>query len=49
VVDRDEFPRLYALGRIVPSGTMTALAVTSGHGFGGFIGTLVALTVRSRW
>ena len=31
-------------GRMVPSGTMTALAVAYGHRFGGFLGTVVAVT-----
>ncbi len=43
VVEREEFVRLYALGRVVPSGTMTALAVAYGHRFAGTMGTFVAL------
>jgi chromate transporter len=42
-VDREEFLRLYGLGRIVPSGTMTALAVAYGYRFAGPIGTAIAL------
>ncbi len=43
LVSREEFLRTYALGRIVPSGTMTALAVAYGYRFAGLIGTVVAL------
>jgi chromate transporter len=43
-VDREEFLRLYGLGRLVPSGTMTALAVAYGYRFAGLAGTVVALT-----
>src|SRR6266545_5874551 len=42
-VDREEFLRLYGLGRIVPSGTMTALAVAYGYRFAGLVGTAIAL------
>jgi chromate transporter len=42
-IDRDEFLRLYGLGRVVPSGTMTALAVAYGYRFAGLIGTVIAL------
>jgi chromate transporter len=42
-IDREEFLRLYGLGRIVPSGTMTALAVAYGYRFAGPIGTAIAL------
>ena len=40
---RAEFLTLYALARIVPSGTLTALAVAIGYRFAGLVGTLVAL------
>ena len=40
---REEFLTDYALGRIVPSGTMSALAADFGYRFGGFPGTVVAL------
>lgn len=43
VVEREEFLQLYALGRVVPAGTMTALAVAYGHRFAGLLGTLIAL------
>lgn len=43
VVSRDEFLTIYGIGRIVPSGTMTALAVAYGYKFGGMVGTVVAL------
>ncbi len=43
LVTRDEFLRMYALGRIVPAGTMTALAVGLGHRLGGWPGTVAAL------
>jgi chromate transporter len=39
-VDREEFLRLYGLGRVVPSGTMTALAVAYGYRFAGLVGAL---------
>lgn len=42
-VSRDEFLTIYGIGRIVPSGTMTALAVAYGYRFGGITGTIVAL------
>jgi chromate transporter len=42
-VDREEFLRLYGLGRVVPSGTMTALAVAYGYRFAGLVGTVIAL------
>ena len=44
VVSRDEFLTVYGIGRIVPSGTMTALAVAYGYKFGGMSGTVIALT-----
>ena len=43
VISREEFLTTYSIGRIVPSGTMTALAVAYGHKFGGYFGTVVAL------
>lgn len=43
VVSREEFLTIYGIGRIVPSGTMTALAVAYGYKFGGMSGTVVAL------
>jgi chromate transporter len=43
LVTTEEFLANYALGRIVPSGTMTALGVAYGYKFGGIIGTVVAL------
>ena len=42
-VTRSEFLTLYGLARIVPSGTITALAVGFGYLFGGFPGTVCAL------
>jgi chromate transporter len=42
-VDREEFLRLYGLGRVVPSGTMTALAVAYGYRFAGLLGTVITL------
>jgi len=42
-VGREEFLRLYGLGRIVPSGTMTALAVAYGYRFAGLAGTVISL------
>jgi chromate transporter len=43
VITRDEFLATYSLGRIVPSGTMTALAVALGYRLGGWSGTVMAL------
>jgi chromate transporter len=43
IVSREDFLTDYALGRLVPSGTMTALAVSFGFRLGGFPGTVVAL------
>jgi chromate transporter len=42
-VSRDEFLTIYSIGRVVPSGTMTALAIAYGYKFGGFLGTVIAL------
>lgn len=42
-VTRDDFLAIYGLGRVVPSGTMTALAVAYGWRFGRFPGTVVSL------
>lgn len=42
-VTKEEFLTYYGMGRVVPSGTMTALAVAYGYKFGGFTGTVVAL------
>jgi chromate transporter len=46
-VSRDEFLTIYGIGRIVPSGTMTALAVAYGYKFCGMSGTIIALTALS--
>jgi len=46
-VTREEFLTIYGLGRIVPSGTMTALAVAYGYKFGGLPGTVIALGALS--
>jgi len=43
LLSKDEFMEIYAVGRVVPSGTMTALAIAYGHRFHGFVGGLVAL------
>lgn len=43
-VSKEEFLTLYGLGRIVPSGTMTALAVAYGYRLGGWLGTVITLT-----
>jgi chromate transporter len=42
-LSREEFLTTYAIGRIVPSGTMSALAAAFGTRFGGFPGSVVAL------
>lgn len=42
-LSRDEFLTIYGIGRVVPSGTMTALAVAFGYRFGGLPGTALAL------
>ena len=44
---REEFLTIYGIGRIVPSGTMTALAVAYGYRFGGLPGTVIALLALS--
>jgi chromate transporter len=43
LITHDEFLTTYAIGRLVPSGTMTALAVAYGQKFAGFPGTVIAL------
>jgi chromate transporter len=43
VVTAEDFLSTYALGRIVPSGTMTAVAVAYGFRFGGWAGTVGAI------
>ena len=43
IISHEDFLALYGLGRIVPSGTMTALAVAYGYRFGGWVGTAIAL------
>ncbi|MEP6912652.1 MAG: chromate transporter [bacterium] len=43
-VTKEEFLTIYGMGRIVPSGTMTALAVAYGYKFAGMSGTVIALT-----
>jgi chromate transporter len=42
-VTREDFLSTYAIARIVPSGTMTALAVAYGYRFAGMPGTVLAL------
>jgi chromate transporter len=42
-VTREDFLATYALGRLVPSGTMTAVAVAYGYRFGGWLGTVIAM------
>jgi chromate transporter len=42
-IARDDLLAMYAIGRIVPSGTMTALAIGYGHRFRGVLGGMVAL------
>lgn len=42
-IPRPEFLAIYGLGRIVPSGTVTALAVAYGYRYQGFLGTLASL------
>jgi chromate transporter len=44
VVSREDFLTYYGISRIVPSGSMTALAVAYGYRLGGFRGTVIALT-----
>ena len=46
-VTTDEFLTIYGIGRIVPSGTMTALAVAYGYKFGGLWDTVIALAALS--
>ncbi len=42
-IGRDEFLTYYALARVVPTGTQTALAVSLGNHFRGLAGSLVAM------
>jgi chromate transporter len=42
-IARSEFMTLYGLARLVPSGSMTALAVAIGYRYQGIAGTLVVL------
>jgi len=42
-ISRGEFMTLYGLARLVPSGSMTALAVAVGYRYHGFPGTVVVL------
>lgn len=42
-LSRAEFLAIYGLGRVVPSGTVTALAVAYGYRYQGFFGTLATL------
>ena len=44
---REEFLSTYAVARIVPSGTMSALAVAYGYRFAGMTGTVIALLALS--
>ncbi len=43
LVSREDFLTYYGIGRIVPSGTMTALTVAYGYRLGGVLGTVIAL------
>jgi len=43
IVGRGELVTLWSIGRIMPCGTMTAVAVAVGHRLAGFRGTVVAL------
>jgi chromate transporter len=43
LLDPIEFMELYAIGRIVPAGTMMSLAIAYGHRFRGVVGGGVAL------
>ena len=44
IIDRGEFMTLYGLARIVPSASMTALAVAIGYRYQGVPGTVAVLT-----
>jgi chromate transporter len=44
VVTREDFLATYSLARLVPSGTMSAMAVAYGRRFGGWSGSAIALT-----
>jgi chromate transporter len=46
-VTKEEFLTIYGIGRIVPSGTMTALAIAYGYKFGGLSGTVITLAALS--
>lgn len=42
-ISREDFLTYYAISRIVPSGSMTALSVAFGYRLGGTLGTVIAL------
>jgi chromate transporter len=42
-IERAEFMTLYGLARLVPSGSMTALAVAIGYRYQGVVGAIVAI------
>ncbi|HVZ12580.1 MAG TPA: chromate transporter [Patescibacteria group bacterium] len=42
-LSKKEFMSLFAIGRVVPSGTVTAIAIAVGYKYKGLLGTLVAL------
>lgn len=44
LVSREDFLATYSLGRLMPSGTMTAVAIAYGYRFRGWIGSVVALS-----
>jgi chromate transporter len=44
LITRQEFLEKYGIGRLAPAGTSASLAVAFGYQFGGFLGTVVALT-----
>jgi len=43
LISREDFLTYYGIGRIVPSGTMTALTVAYGYRLGGIWGTVIGL------
>ena len=44
VISLDQFLTHWGIGRVVPSGTMTAFGVAYGYQFGGIAGTVIAWT-----
>lgn len=44
LLTQEEFLTYYAIGRLIPSGTLTAMTAGFGYRFGGYMGSIVAMT-----